>query len=111
MHKEIIKKLELSETQFDLLKQRYESLGSFLDERLEDKYSNIEVYAQGSAFQDTIIRTKLDDNTFDVDIVVQVTGDTNQISQLDFKKEIGSLLKEYSKENNMNHEPNEEKRS
>ncbi len=103
--------LDISDSKYEKAKQRYKSVGEWL-ERPDSKLANHEprIYPQGSFRLGTVIKPITDEDKYDIDFVCQVAMNKFEISQFELKQLVGAELKSYAQANNMNSEPEEGKR-
>jgi hypothetical protein len=96
----ICQSLELTNTQFDTAKARYEAVGKWLSEGSEFKLKSAAIYPQGSISLGTTVRP-LGVSEFDVDLVCHLAGLTSTESPGEIKKLIGNRLRENARYQDM----------
>lgn len=106
----IIEKIALKESYFELLDQRYTSVAGYIDEHKSELIKNIAVYPQGSVKQGTVIKYR-ENNSFDVDVVIEFESDLYRNSQKKIRTEIEKLLLDYKRANGIKKNLEENKRS
>jgi len=84
--------LELTQTQFDLAKQRYEGVGTFLARSDHPMLKGLAIYLQGSTALRTTVKP-IFSNEHDVDLVSHVPDVDIQVSPSALKKVIGDCLR------------------
>lgn len=85
-------RLELSEAQYELAKERYVNAGRWLAESTNPFLKNIQIYPQGSASIGTTVRP-LKRNEFDIDLVSHVPDLPSTMPPHILKRSIGERLK------------------
>lgn len=106
----VVDSIDIPDSYYERAVERYESLGKWMH-RDESGIARHDpnVYAQGSFQYGTVIRPLLRSEEYDLDLVCQLDLRTNDLSQADLKKLVGSEVKAYAKANQIKH-PVEEKR-
>jgi hypothetical protein len=84
--------LELSETQFELAKQRYEAVGGWLAADQNPILRALGIYLQGSTALGTTVKP-VSRNEHDVDLVAHIRGISNSTPPAVVKKAIGDRLR------------------
>jgi hypothetical protein len=92
--------LELTDTQFDTAKARYEAVGQWLADGSEPKLSTASIYPQGSTSLGTTVRP-LGKNEFDVDLVCHLAGLSGVMPPAEVKRLIGNRLRENARYRDM----------
>uniref|UniRef100_Q07NQ2 Nucleotidyltransferase n=1 Tax=Rhodopseudomonas palustris (strain BisA53) TaxID=316055 RepID=Q07NQ2_RHOP5 len=88
----VCESLELSQTQFDLAKQRYEGVGNYLARSEHPLLHNVAIYLQGSTALRTTVKP-IGINEHDVDLVSHVPDQDTEVSPSALKKAIGDCLR------------------
>lgn len=93
--------LDISPTDFELARQRYQSVGEWLNKGDYISGSNIDIYLQGSFKLGTVIRPYRNkkDADYDIDQVCEINGNKSSSRQL--KHDVGDQLKKNSDYNRM----------
>ena len=99
----IAEALDISDSHYQQAKQRYESIGKWL-ERDESKVAcySPEIYPQGSFALGTVTKPIFDTNEYDLDLVSELNLQKNEITQEVLKNLVGYEIKSYACANNMN---------
>lgn len=107
----ILDNIELSATEYNTAKDRYESLGKFLSEKSSIKEFEPEIFSQGSFRLGTAIKSINPDDPYDLDLTCKLTKgiDISKITQKQFKELVGHAIEEYRIQNGVI-EPLESKR-
>lgn len=92
--------LELTDTQYQTAKERYEAVGGWLAEAESPHLKQAKIYAQGSVALETTIKP-LGRNEFDVDLVCLLPTVAHSSDAAAVKTLIGERLKEHGKYNGM----------
>lgn len=85
--------LELSDTQFETAKARYEAVGKWLSEAEDRLVHNASIYPQGSISLSTTVKP-LGQEEYDVDLVCLVPGLTPATSPAALKRSLGARLRQ-----------------
>jgi len=86
--------LEIADSRYEEANRRYKSVGNWLcREGSTLKVANPVVHIQGSFALGTVIKPVTDDEDYDIDMVAELTVDTNVITQKQLK---GALMNELS---------------
>jgi hypothetical protein len=99
----IAEALDISDSHYQQAKQRYESIGKWL-ERDESKVAcySPEIYPQGSFALGTVTRPIFDIDEYDLDLVSELNLQKDEITQEVLKNLVGYEIKSYAYANNMN---------
>ena len=99
----IAKALDISDSHYEQAKQRYESIGKWL-ERDESRVAcySPEIYPQGSFLLGTVTRPIFDTDEYDLDLVCELNLQKDKITQKDLKNLVGYEIKSYACANNIN---------
>ena len=99
----IAEALDISESHYQQAKQRYESIGRWL-ERDESKVAGYspETYPQGSFALGTVTKPIFDTEEYDLDFVSQLNLKKDEITQEGLKNLVGYEVRSYAHANNMN---------
>ena len=99
----IAKALDISESHYQQAKQRYESIGGWL-ERDQSKVAGYspETYPQGSFALGTVTKPVFDAEQYDLDLVSQLNLKKDEITQEGLKNLVGYEVRSYAHANNMN---------
>ena len=99
---DIAKALDISEHNYELAKQRYESIGEWLErDRSTVACHEPLIYPQGSFLLGTVTRPISEQDEYDLDLVSELNFLKNSISQADLKKLIGDEIKIYARAHDM----------
>lgn len=93
----IAEKLNITQTQFDEAKTSYESVGSYLREKLGDDsthLADVDVFPQGSMGLGTVVRPSDESDDFDVDLVCRLNDGVGYANEY-IKNSVGDALKEH----------------
>lgn len=85
--------LELTDTQFETAKTRYEAVGKWLSEAEDRMLHNATIYPQGSISLSTTVKP-LGQEEYDVDLVCLVPGLTPATSPATLKRSLGARLRQ-----------------
>ena len=85
--------LELSDTQFETAKTRYEAVGKWISEATDRNLYNATIYPQGSVSLSTTVKP-LGREEYDVDLVCLVPGLSPSTSPTALKKTLGARLRQ-----------------
>lgn len=107
---DLIKLIEIPPSYYQLARDRYDSLGRFLDESPVLAGFNPQVYPQGSFQYGTVIRPILVTEEYDLDLVCQIEATKAAYTQRQIKHLIGGEIKRYAKENDFKSPAKEKKR-
>ena len=101
---DIAKALDISEHNYELAKQRYESIGEWLerDGSTVACHKPLLIYPQGSFLLGTVTRPISEKDEYDLDLVSELNLLKNSISQANLKKLIGDEIKIYASAYKMN---------
>lgn len=91
---DIIKNIEISDTNFNKAVERYNAIGTWIKEGLEKKGYDANIYPQGSFALNTVISPCPENNEYDVDLVCEVKLDKKDVEPLTVLNLIGDRLKE-----------------
>lgn len=91
---DIIKKIEISDTNFNKAVERYNAIGNWIKEGLEKNGYDANIYPQGSFALNTVISPCPENNEYDVDLVCEVKLDKKEVEPLKVLDLIGDRLKE-----------------
>ena len=91
---DIIKNIEISDTNFNKAVERYNAIGTWIKECLEKKGYDANIYPQGSFALNTVISPCPENNEYDVDLVCEVKLDKKDVEPLTVLNLIGDRLKE-----------------
>ena len=91
---DIIKNIEISDTNFNKAVERYNAIGTWIKEGLEKKGYDANIYPQGSFALNTVISPCPENNEYDVDLVCEVKLDKKYVEPLTVLNLIGDRLKE-----------------
>lgn len=91
---DIIKNIEISDTNFNKAVERYNAIGIWIKEGLEKKGYDANIYPQGSFALNTVISPCPENNEYDVDLVCEVKLDKKDVEPLTVLNLIGDRLKE-----------------
>lgn len=88
--------LELPESMFELVRERYESMSRWLerDNSSVKEYDPV-IYPQGSFALGTVVRPLSEVDEFDIDLVCQLGRRKSDVTQRDLKFDIGSEVRGY----------------
>lgn len=94
--------VEVPPSRYEEAKNRYESVGAWLDrdESTLKDYSPV-VYVQGSFRLGTPIRPATEDEHYDIDLVCELTIGKHQVSQKQLKELLGYEMRMYAKAHGM----------
>lgn len=94
--------VEVPPSRYEEAKNRYESVGAWLDrdESMLKDYSPV-VYVQGSFRLGTPIRPATEDEHYDIDLVCELTIGKHQVSQKQLKDLLGYEMRMYAKAHGM----------
>ena len=99
--KELLKEIDVSDYDYEKAINRYKSISEFVNKSSLSQY-NPEIFVQGSFKLGTAIKPITEDGSYDVDMVLVVTGlDKLDLSQNDFKKKVGYIIQNYVASNGM----------
>ncbi len=100
MYKELIEKIELPESAYMRAKERYESLGAWLEKSECAKYSP-HIFPQGSFRLGTAIRPLNDNNEYDLDLACELRKGIfkSTHTQCELKEMVGREIKAYRNAN------------
>ena len=93
---ELVRKLDITDTEFKTLTQSYQAVGNFLSE----KNSPLHIYSpeirpQGSFLLGTVVRPVSDNADIDIDLVCELHDKPADWAQFDLKKAVGDRLKDH----------------
>ena len=99
---DIAKALDISEHNYELAKQRYESIGEWLERNGSTvaRHKPL-IYPQGSFRLGTVTRPISEKDEYDLDLVSELNFLKNSISQADLKRLIGDEIKIYASAHKM----------
>ena len=92
---DIIKQIEISDTNFNNAVSRYTAIGNWIKEGLEKKGYSANIYPQGSFALNTVISPSSENNEYDVDLVCEVKLDKSKVKPIEILNLIGDRLKEH----------------
>jgi hypothetical protein len=90
----ICQKLELTPTQYDDAKQKYESVAKWIGESSDERISNINIYPQGSMRLETTVKP-IGQDEFDIDLMSHLSLSSFEISSKEVNRLIGDRLREH----------------
>lgn len=94
--------LDITPTQYEEAKKRYEAVGTWLAEKGSPlEKMNPVVYPQGSIRLGTIIKPVTDEDQYDIDLVCKLEATNEELTQKALKNLIGDRLKENKAYRNM----------
>lgn len=108
----LVEGLEVPKTMYEKAEARYTSVGEWLT-RDQSVVRNLapEVSPQGSFLLGTAIKPIAADGHYDIDLVINCTAcSTGSFVMKDFKELVGKEVKSYTKANNFNKEPEDNRR-
>lgn len=108
----LVEEIRISEHADGLARDRYDSLGHWLD-RPDSILHGLQpvIYPQGSFLLGTAIRPVGDGDAYDVDLVIVLKrASPRNFSQARLKEAVGKEIKAYAKENGLNAEPERKRR-
>lgn len=86
----IAEELDISDTLFERAETSYQALGEYINNHCD---CSVSVYTQGSFRLGTVIRPLSDEDEYDLDLVVEVTG-TPFTSAKNLKHKVGDILRD-----------------
>ena len=89
----VCRTLELTDTQFETAKSRYEAVGKWLSEAQDQLINNATIYPQGSISISTTVKP-VGQEEYDVDLVCLVPGLTPDTSPDALKRSLGARLRQ-----------------
>ncbi|GAB3962967.1 hypothetical protein GCM10028805_65130 [Spirosoma harenae] len=93
LFEELGKSLDISKTQYDLVVDRYKSVGNYLSaEDSELAPYKPEILPQGSFMLGTMIKPIHEDDDLDIDLVCKLEGKKLEWTQFDLKQAVGNRL-------------------
>lgn len=108
--KELLKDIEVSDSDYEKAANRYKSISSFVENSMLCSY-NPEIFIQGSFKLGTAIKPITSDGAYDIDMVLVINKLTKlDISQCDLKKEVGKVIENYRVQNCLKNEIKDGKR-
>jgi len=90
----ICQKLELSQTQYDDAKEKYESVAKWISDSSDERISNISIYPQGSMRLETTVKP-LGQDEFDIDLMSHLSLSSLEINSKEINRLIGDRLREH----------------
>jgi hypothetical protein len=104
--------LDIPESHFERTRDRYQAIGNWL-ERNDSTVSRYkpEIYPQGSFRLGTVIKPLSNKDEYDIDLVCKLHISKGDITQKRLKEVVGSELAKYVFAHQMNHRPEERRRS
>lgn len=108
---EVAEALDIPESKYEEAKERYESLGEWLD-REDSSISEYdpEISPQGSFLLGTVIRPENDADEYDVDLVCLLNGSKTEFTQSSLKEAVGVEIRRYADANKMKEPPEDGRR-
>jgi len=108
---EVGEALDIPESKYEEAKERYESLGEWLD-REDSSISEYdpEISPQGSFLLGTVIRPESDADEYDVDLVCLLNGSKTEFTQSSLKEAVGVEIRLYADANKMKEPPEDGRR-
>lgn len=103
--------LDISETRYNEAKERYQSVGKWLEreDSIISKYSPV-IYPQGSFLLGTVVKPLSSKEEYDIDLVSELNLNKSKVSQKQLKEQVGYEIKNYAQANNMKSSPEEGRR-
>ena len=100
--KELIKEIDVSDSNYEKVIQRYNSLANYIHDDSDINDMDPDIYIQGSFKLGTAIKPLTEEGSYDIDIVCNLT-ELNRLSksQAELKKDIGEVVKAYASEKSM----------
>ena len=93
---ELVRKLDITDTEFDTLTKSYQTVGNYLAEESSPLYSySPEIRPQGSFLLGTVVRPVSDDADIDIDLVCELTNKPANWTQYNLKEAVGDRLKDH----------------
>lgn len=108
--KELLKEIEVSDSDYDKAINRYESISQFVANSDLGAF-NPEIFVQGSFKLGTATKPITEDGSYDVDIVLELRNiKRTEITQKKLKEIVGKVIVDYARSNNMSNIPKDGKR-
>lgn len=108
--KSLIEDIEVPDSEYERAVNRYNSISEYISKTGISLYEP-EIYIQGSFKLGTAIKPLTEDGSYDIDLVCNFLKLNKRIiTQLELKKKLGEVIKEYASSNNMKSQAEDGKR-